>query len=309
MKPFILTVCAVVLLASAGWAGTPVTNEAVTVELELRDGSKLIGTAVPAALALDVNTEALGKLSIPLNRICKIEFTKDSAAAIQLQNGDKLKGEVQLRALKLQTLVGLLSVPREAIVKLQVRAPSAVSSRLLGVDDWDLLPFPQNSNWPGERGEPATFGVDQILLRSQPIRTRHAHRLPQIATGEITCLGREDGCGWFNLYLVPAGQSPVLDPTEALVLVLNFGPSQSAELQQRTGRGAYQILWRGALPVMAAGDSLRVRLEVGDGKALIKFNDQTAGVANVRLMADEYQLELWSWPPTSQWTVRKVSIQ
>ena len=309
MKPIILTVCAVVLMASAGWAGSLVTNESGNVEAELRDGSKLIGTAVPATLALDVKTEALGQLSIPLNRIGKIEFTKDGQVSIQLQNGDKLKGEVQLRALKLQTVVGLLSVPREAIVKLQVRAASAGSSRLLGVDDWDLLPFPQNSNWPGERGEPATLGADQILLRSQPIRTRHAHRLPQIVTGEITCLGREDGCGWFNLYLVPAGQSPVLDPSEALVLVLNLGPSQSAELQQRTGRGAYQILWRSALPSMAAGDSLHVRLEIGDGKALIKFNDQPDNVANVRLTADEYHLELWSWPPTSQWTVRKVSIQ
>ena len=92
MKPIILTVCAVVLMASAGWAGSLVTNESGNVEAELRDGSKLIGTAVPATLALDVKTEALGQLSIPLNRIGKIEFTKDGQVSIQLQNGDKLKG-------------------------------------------------------------------------------------------------------------------------------------------------------------------------------------------------------------------------
>ena len=56
-------------------------EESVRVEAELRDGSKLIGTVVPVGLALEIKTEALGKLSIPLNRIDKIDFAKDSAAA------------------------------------------------------------------------------------------------------------------------------------------------------------------------------------------------------------------------------------
>ena len=93
------------------------------------------------------------------------------------------------------------------------------------------------------------------------------------------------------------------------MLVVNLGPAQSAELHLRAGRGSDQTLWSGLLPEMPAGEPLRVRLEVGDGKTLIRLNDKSAEVANVRLATDEYHLELWSWPPTSQWTVRKVSVK
>jgi hypothetical protein len=88
------------------------------VELDLVDGSRVIGT--PSIDSVAVETP-YAKMDVQLKQILTLRIGKDrETATLELRNGDKLKGVVDLGALKLNTVFGKVKIGAEHIKGLRV---------------------------------------------------------------------------------------------------------------------------------------------------------------------------------------------
>ncbi|MFY9120532.1 MAG: hypothetical protein WAO57_09450, partial [Syntrophomonadaceae bacterium] len=86
----------------AGPTGAVQTREQVRLDLDLIDGSRVIG--VPVLTSVPVQT-SYAKMDIPLRQIVSMEFTADyEKVSLVLRNGDSLLGVVHLEAVSLDTL-------------------------------------------------------------------------------------------------------------------------------------------------------------------------------------------------------------
>lgn len=110
-------------VALAGPAGTEEIREAppLRLELTLTDGSRVIGT--PSIETVPVETP-YARMDIPLAQITSITMGDDrETAIIELQNGDKLKGVITLKPIRLETVFGTVSVGIEHLRTLRVLPP------------------------------------------------------------------------------------------------------------------------------------------------------------------------------------------
>jgi len=118
LKQSAVVLTGLALLATG--VAAPEKTEPVTVRLalDLMDGSHIIGT--PGIGSVPVQT-AYAKMDVPLKFILSLKLGEDhQAAAIDLQNGDKLKGVIKLEPLQLETVFGKVSVAVEHIRILRV---------------------------------------------------------------------------------------------------------------------------------------------------------------------------------------------
>lgn len=81
--------------------------------LKLTDGSTLL--CKPLIEKLPVKT-AYADMEIPLARIQAVQMDRESKkAGLSLKNGDKLQGDLNLKAIEIDTLLGKLTVPLDHI--------------------------------------------------------------------------------------------------------------------------------------------------------------------------------------------------
>lgn len=146
-----ITVLAVLSLVSAGLAEQEEADLAVSLTLDLVDGSRVIG--VPRIKSIPIQTQ-YATMNIPLKHITSIKMEDDHKnASIDLQNGDKLKGVLDLEPLALGTIFGDVSVALEHVNTGVVNAGRAV--------------------WISEN---ATYTVSSVYAGQSP--------LPSLLTGE-----------------------------------------------------------------------------------------------------------------------------
>jgi len=90
--------------------------------LDLVDGSHIIG--VPSIKSVPVQT-SYAKMDIPLEKIVSIEITDDhETASFELQNGDKLRGVLNLKPMELETIFGHVSVDVQLVRSIRIRGGS-----------------------------------------------------------------------------------------------------------------------------------------------------------------------------------------
>ena len=107
---FCMTALIATTLACAALA-EPVTNQdekPLRLELALVDGSRIIG--IPGIAAVPVET-SYAKMNVPLKQIQSMKIGEDhETVSFVLQNGDKLKGVINLAPIKLTTIFGPVSI-------------------------------------------------------------------------------------------------------------------------------------------------------------------------------------------------------
>lgn len=102
----------------AGPTGAVQTREQVRLDLDLIDGSRVIG--VPVLTSVPVQT-SYAKMDIPLRQIVSMEFTADyEKVSLALRNGDSLLGVVHLEAVSLDTLFGKVEIAIVSIKQARV---------------------------------------------------------------------------------------------------------------------------------------------------------------------------------------------
>lgn len=116
----IVTVAAI-MTSGWVWAGPVDTNqtmEQIRLDLDLTDGSRVIG--VPTVTVIPIQTP-YAKMDIPLRQIMTIEIGQDhEQASIALRNGDSLKGVINLGPVALDTLFGNVKIGIEIVKRARV---------------------------------------------------------------------------------------------------------------------------------------------------------------------------------------------
>jgi len=105
-------------LAGAAWAGQDKPAPQLRLELNLIDGSRIIG--VPCIESVPVQT-SYAKMDVPLQQLISIKISDDhETASVDLRNGDKIKGVISLAPVNLETMFGKVAVGIEHVRELRV---------------------------------------------------------------------------------------------------------------------------------------------------------------------------------------------
>lgn len=189
-----LAAVAVMVLGVVSPAVAENTNpppQQVSLELELVDGSRLVG--LPKMDSLPIRTD-YAKMDIPLKQILSVEMDDDhETASVKMQNGDKLKGVISLGPIELVTLFGPVKVGIEHIRRMDVSMTGEGLSSIMARGLFLYYPFDkdeggrvtdasgnghhgktQGSRWTAEGKVGGAFefgGSDYVEMGYQPAGT------------------------------------------------------------------------------------------------------------------------------------------
>jgi hypothetical protein len=94
----------ITILSGSVFAGNTLETSRQVV-LDLKDGSRLIGSTGLRTISLD--SEAIHQIDIPIERVRTIKVDKQhKVVTVSLSNGDQVHGTVRMRPLEVQTLFG-----------------------------------------------------------------------------------------------------------------------------------------------------------------------------------------------------------
>ena len=114
----VIAVISAMTVMGISWAGNEKVEPQLRLELDLVDGSHVIG--IPEIDTVPVQT-SYAKIEVPLKQILSVRMDKDhETASIDLQNGDKLKGVISLEPVKIETAFGTVKIGIEHIRSLRV---------------------------------------------------------------------------------------------------------------------------------------------------------------------------------------------
>ena len=127
-----ITMAAAFLLTTSGWARQDSTNQPLRLDLDLADGSRIIG--VPDIMSASVQT-AYAKMDIPLTQVQSIKIEDNhGAAAFALRNGDEIKGSLDLGTIRLETLFGPATIGIEHVRRIAVLQDGASGGLVMYYD-------------------------------------------------------------------------------------------------------------------------------------------------------------------------------
>src|SRR5207302_11403024 len=121
------------------------------------------------------------------------------SASVKFRNGDNIRGDIAgVNAFSLNTIFGPVSIPMQTVREMRVHRGGGG-----GLVEWEVLPFPKNSDWPGPRGEPARIEADELVLRGYPVRTRQSYSTVLSFECEVTLEQLAASDGWVVIYFMP----------------------------------------------------------------------------------------------------------
>ena len=282
----------------------------IKLDATLTDGSHIKGEIPPPYLPIKVISSELGKLSVPLAKVAVINFNANhTEATVHLQKGDKLQGTLGMDSIKMTTLFGPVSLPLAVIKELQFR-PTDGTGAAFKPGDWDVVPFPRDSDWPGPRGEMSTITDEEIVLQGSPARTREAHQIPFALDCELD--PADLTLDQANLWILLFAPGPSRDEYPRKYFLLDVGCTANEDQAQITLvlnqafalRGNSREIWRGTPLTVERRKPCHLRLEVETGRLRISLNDQVSVVNDITIGIPSAQIQLWNWQPTTKWIVR-----
>jgi hypothetical protein len=130
-----VVLCCLAVALGQSRADDQVEAAANRLTVELRDGSRIVGDTDLDALT--VTTEMAGTINLQLAKLTSLQQeSTNSASVLTLRNGDRLRGMIQAKTLKLSTSFGRITIPVTLISKLTVSATGNMGS---GMTDGLLL--------------------------------------------------------------------------------------------------------------------------------------------------------------------------
>jgi len=270
--------------------------------VSLTDGSRVIGETTLTSLSF--RSAVLGSVIIPLAKIRAIKFNANhESALVLLQNGDQLEGGPGSISLRLQTLLGMVTVPLEKTAEIEVRSGGG---RLV---EWDLLPFPRNSDWPGPQGEPATMIPNEAVLRGQPVRTKQTYPATLSFECDVTLekLAINNGCLW--IALVPEGSDPNLNwPAESVVVELGYNQINGRDGHLNINHGPTAIRLNDTPLVLEGGKPYRLSVKLLPDRMRVTLNGQAFEAKGMTLPFKACHIQLMGWQPANTWHVRNFTM-
>jgi len=290
-----------VFCQSGAWNITPAgtNNSPVQVVVKLTDSSCVIGTTTLTAFPL--RSEALGTMTIPLDKIRSLKFSPDHESVIvSLANGDKLQGSLGAISLKLQTIFGPITIPLEKTTEIEIRTGG------VKLVEWDFLPFQTDSNWGGSKGAATVIEKDAILLQGQPVRTRETYPSPLTTEFNASLEDRTATDGNLRVMFLRAGQPKNADPTGYIMFCLTYRNNGQDELELY-GQGGR--LWQQPFTV-EAGLAYHIKLELRPETGIVvTINGKTFELTSGQVSFSPVAIQLQGWQPTDRWHVRNFTVR
>jgi hypothetical protein len=126
-----------IMMVGTAWAGKDKEESQHRLELDLVDGSRVIG--IPSIESVPVQT-SYAKMDVALKQILTVKIAEDrETASVDLRNGDKLKGVINLDPIRLETVFGKVKIDIEHIRELRVvvggKDPGLILWNKMGSDE------------------------------------------------------------------------------------------------------------------------------------------------------------------------------
>jgi hypothetical protein len=298
----LLAVCALGAGSVRGADSPP--PKPVRLEISLTDGSLLLGeTSMPS---ISLISGGMGKIDVRLGFISAISFAEgEESASVTFRNGDKIRANIAgVTALDIKTLFGPVSIPVGAVREIHVH-PGGTGKLV----DWDILPFPKGSDWPGARGGPATVNADEMVLQGQPVCTKQSFSAPLSFECDATLdkLVSDDGCLWIDL--VPDGPDAEQNvPPQNVAIQLGYH-------HRGDGGGMLTIASMGAAPVdmgkdafeLVAGKAYHLQIDV-EADTIRATLDGQVFESKTTLPFKSFHIEVMGWQPTNTWHIRDFIV-
>ena len=174
---------------------------------------------------------------------------------------------------------------------------------------WQILPWPDDQNWLGPRGNPAVTNGNQVTLTGQDVRTVQSFTGPSTISFDVSMQAKITPDGGFHLQFVPTGEPVNLLANPNIDLQMNWGNLTLGDtLGVQQNNGSY--LW-GLNPfTFSAGTVYHYSVTVaGNGQIGWSINGADVGLSNsIVLPFSNYQLRLVSWQPTAVWQVSNFTV-
>jgi hypothetical protein len=176
---------------------------------------------------------------------------------------------------------------------------------------WEILPFPQNSDWPGSKGAPATTNGNVVTLQGQPARTVAVFTPPVSFSFDVILQTLDptasDGAFWF--WFLPRGEAGNLSFTPAVQCNMNYtlgSPTGSLEVDEYP---PITILAGGIPFTLTAGTTYHVTFDIaGNGQLTWIVNGQTYVNGTVTIPYPQFQAAIRGWQPTDVWLVSNFTV-
>ena len=288
------------------FAESEATVQPAQVTLSLVDGSRLVGTTTLTTFSL--RSEVLGTIAIPLDKVRSLKFSPNhESLVVAFANGDQLQGSLGTVALELQTLLGMVKVPLEYVMTIEVRSGG------LRLVVWDILPWPTDSG--GWGGIPAIIKNNDILLQGSPVRSQTSYTLPLTVECEVELEERtaNDGGIWFHV--VEEQESRDLEPKRFVMLAFGYAHKASrfrtGELQvyRSDGDSHGPLVWGKTPFPFEPGKTYKLRWDIRSDGMKLTIDDQTFDIPNVTVPWEKLQVRIRGWQSTNRWHVRNVTIR
>ena len=278
----------------------------VQLVVSLTDGSRVAGGTSLASLPLQ--SGALGKVEIPIEKIRTIKFSADhKSATVSLGNGDKVQGGIEMVSLRLRTLVGVVTIPLDKTTEIEVRQGGG------NLVEWDILPFPRDSDWPGPRGKPATVDDGEIVIQGQPVCAKQTYSAPLSFECEFTVDQPLTHGEFAAITFIPEGTDiGVYWPVGAVNVVLLYegAGNDGGHLDiTQWGRRPDLVSLTKEPFALQAGKPYHLRVEVLSDALRVTLNGQVYKAEGVTLPFKAFHIRLYGWKPDKVWHVRNVTVR
>jgi len=311
MKLHQLSLCFVLALLAlfqlnAGESPAPTDANQLRLSLKLRDGSLIIGTMKDDELPVD--SEAIGTIKLPLSRVTNIKFgDAGKPDTIALNNGDKLKGEIRLAKISVEAVFGRVSVPKAVLAEIQVKSAGGRAARL----EWETLPFFQDSDWPGDRGQRAEIQDDgSIIFHGQPVLSKETYSLPLTIEYDVTIPEPSENDGGFTLAAFQPDQPTDMDVRDAVMFYLSTqnrgGATVVCHFLKGSKRG--KKIWGDRPVAITPGKTYHCRLTMNADEVLFDVGEQSFQLVGVKVPYDKFKIWLWGWRTTDAWRVSNFTV-
>lgn len=297
---FLLAGLSIISLARAG---------DLRCSLKLRDGSVVNGSMPDGELP--VVAETVGAIKVPLSRIASVKFGGDGKPdTLLFKNRDKLQGDVQLAKITIETLFGRVSVAKGVLVEMQVKATGEENAQAL---EWEILPFPRDSDWPGDRGTPAEVQDDgSIVLHGRPVLSKQTFSLPLTIDCDVFCPEPTEDDGGFTVGCFFPEQPTDMNDREVVTFhygYRNHGTPGMVLCSRNHGSPRGQVVWSEHAVPYTAGKTIHLRLELTAAGSKLTAGEESFDISEVVVPYKQFRIRLNGWRTTDPWRVSNLSVR
>jgi hypothetical protein len=172
--------------------------------------------------------------------------------------------------------------------------------------DWQILPFPQDSDWGGYKGQPATTNGNVVTFYGRPVRSVQFFSGALHISYDVVLQAQNASDGAFQIAFVPTGLPTNTAHSIYTQLRMEYGPG---DLVVGTN-GAATYLWK-YTPFNLNSQTVyhcEVDLSASGGLTWTINNLTNSIPSTIKVPYSSYQLDLLGWQPDNIWRVSNFDV-